>query len=144
MFVRFAVIFLVLFSQSSTSFARDTKLNPPINKALATTAAKEKLNTDIKFFFGEGHPETTEELGTYTANRKTNSFNKTDIEACKWVFLSSLLALQDRAIKEGGDAVIDIHSFYKKQPYFSTKKYECHAGAMIAGVALRGTVVKLK
>lgn len=82
-------------------------------------------------------------LGEYTANRKTNAVNKSDQTACEWAFLSALLSLRDRAIEQGGDAVINIRSYYKKDEVTSNSEYECHAGAIIAGVALRGTVVKL-
>jgi uncharacterized protein YbjQ (UPF0145 family) len=59
------------------------------------------------------------------------------------VFLSAVLSLRDRAVKEGGDAVVAIRSFYKKNEVVSDTEYECHAGALIAGVALKGTVVTL-
>jgi hypothetical protein len=51
--------------------------------------------------------------------------------------------LAGRARTEGGNAVINIVSYYKKNVFSSATEYECHAGAIIAGVALKGTVVKL-
>ena len=33
-------------------------------------------------------------------------------------------------------------SYYKKNPYTSETQYECHAGNLIAGVALKGDIVK--
>jgi hypothetical protein len=124
--------------------ARDTTHIYSIPEVIDSAVAREKLNQGIGFYFGEKSPSYEKDLGTYVANRKTNAANKSDQEACKWVFLSSLLALQQRAITEGGDAVINIHSFYKKKPMHSSESYECHAGAFLAGVALKGTVVKLK
>ncbi|RLA06753.1 MAG: excinuclease ATPase subunit [Gammaproteobacteria bacterium] len=137
-------IFLVisLLALSATSQARDDKLLMPISAAMTSAAAQEQLNPDIKFYFGKDSAKYTSKIGTYTANRKTNAFNKSDEVACQWVFLSALLALQDRAVQQGGNAVVDIHSDYKKNPMFSAENYECHAGAIMAGVALRGTVVK--
>lgn len=44
---------------------------------------------------------------------------------------------------EGGNAVVEVESYYKKQPFSSETQYECHVGAVIAGTALRGKVVKL-
>ena len=124
--------------------ARDTRHMYPIGAALNTPAAKEKLGSAVRFYFGkQEHPAVTRALGEYTANRKTNAANKSDREACEWVFLTALLALRDRAVQDGGDAVIDIKSFYKKNEVVSDSEYECHAGAFVAGVALRGTVVKL-
>lgn len=124
--------------------ARDTKHMLPLADAMKTDAAKEQLTQGIKFYFGKQGPKFKKSLGTHTANRKTNAFGKSDEQACEWVFLSSLVALRDRALADGGDAVINIHSYYKKSPMHSDTEFECHAGAFTAGVALRGTVVKLK
>jgi hypothetical protein len=126
------------------AYARDTALKLPIKDALESAEAKEKLGTDVKFFFGsQAHPAAKTTLGTYTANKKTNFANKSDKEGCEWVFLSAMLTLKQRALAEGGNAVINIQSYYKKGEFSSPTEYECHAGAFVGGVALRGTVVKL-
>jgi hypothetical protein len=145
MHLRMMVIILVLLCVThGGALARDTKYMYPIDAALNTPAAREKLGTSVAFYFGaQGHPRVAQTLGEYTSNRKTNAANKSDQEACEWAFLSALLALRDRAIAQGGDAVINIKSYYKKDEVISDREYECHAGAIIAGVALRGTVVKL-
>lgn len=128
----------------SVAFARDTALKLPLKDALETPAAKEKLGTDVKFFFGnQSHPAAKATFGTYTSNKKTNFANKSDKEGCEWVFLSAMLSLKQRALAEGGNAVINIQSYYKKVEFTSATEYECHAGAVLGGVALRGTVVKL-
>lgn len=135
---------ILLYITSSSIFARDTKHLLPIDDALNTPAAKEKLSPSVAFYFGkQTHPPVAQTLGEYTANRKTNAVNKSDRQACEWVFLSALLALHDRAVQEGGNAVINIKSYYKKNEFVSDSEYECHAGGIIAGVALKGTVVKL-
>lgn len=139
------VLTLVLLCVTSgNALARDTKYMLPLEAALNTPAAREKLGTGVTFYFGkQGHPAVAQQFGEYTANRKTNALNKSDQEACEWAFLSALLALRDRAVQQGGNAVINIMSYYKKNEVVSNGEYECHAGAVIAGVALRGTVVKL-
>mgnify|MGYP003560680286 FL=1 len=55
-----------------------------------------------------------------------------------------MLSLQARAVQEGGNAVIKITSYYKRNVFSSTSEFECGAGALMVGVALRGEVVKLK
>ncbi|HIF5944891.1 TPA: hypothetical protein ACX3GK_003567 [Vibrio parahaemolyticus] len=55
-----------------------------------------------------------------------------------------MIALKERAIKEGGNAVLDIKSNYKNNLTSSSDTFQCGAGTMIAGVALTGKVVKLK
>ncbi len=57
--------------------------------------------------------------------------------------MSAILGLQARAASQGGNAVVNIHSFYKKNEMFSEQKYECHDGKNVSGVALKGTVVRL-
>jgi len=83
-------------------------------------------------------------LGEWTANKKTNASNKTDQEACEIAFVSAIVSLQQRARNEGGDAVINIVSVYRNERRESPTEYVCGAGTFVAGVALRGTVVKLK
>lgn len=139
---------LTLFSLavfSTNSFARDDIGSYSIETALKSELAKAKLGTDIKFYFGEQkHPKVLSDFGEFKTNKKTNAFNKTDEEACDWVFLSAMIALKDRAVKEGGNAVIDIKSNYKNNLTSSEKTFQCGAGTMVAGVALTGKVVKLK
>ena len=50
-----------------------------------------------------------------------------------------LVAMQDQARSHGANAVVDITSNYKKQEFSSPTQYECAAGAIMAGVALKGT-----
>jgi len=127
---------------SLPAMARDTVLQLPIEDA--TKAGGARLDGTVKFFWGDqSHPAPEKTLGTYTSNKKTNFFNKSDKEGCEWVWLSAMLALQERAKKEGGNAVIDIHSVYRNSDFSSQTEYECGAGSVVGGVALRGTVVKL-
>ena len=68
-------------------------------------------------------------------NKKTNAANKSDAEACRWVALSALRA-QDGA-RSRANAVVDIVSYYKKNEFKSSTNYECYAGTILAGVALK-------
>jgi hypothetical protein len=124
--------------------ARDEHLKMSIKDAMETPDAKEKLGSDIKFFFGKQKtPKAARTYGTFTANKKTNFANKSDKDGCAHAFLSAMLSLQDRARSEGGNAVINIESYYKKESFVSETEYECAAGKIMGGVALRGTVAKL-
>lgn len=130
---------------SSQAISRDDRLQLSIKDALSTETAKKKLNAGIRFYFGsQGHPEVAKKLGEYSSNKKTNAFGKSDQAACEWAFLSAMLGLQKRALREGGDAVINIYSNYKNNEFKNNDKFECGAGSIMAGVALKGTVVKLK
>ncbi|EOK5726216.1 excinuclease [Vibrio vulnificus] len=130
---------------SSNTFARDDVSNYSITKAMSSEVAKSKLGTEVSFYFGEqSYGKVLKELGEFKTSKKTNAFNKTDEEACNWVFLSAMIALKDRAIKEGGNAVVNIKSNYKNNLTSSNDTFQCGAGAVMAGVALSGEVVKLK
>jgi len=109
-----------------------------------TSTALEQLNTGVEFYFGaQKHAKVIKSFGEDFTNKKTNAFNKNDKTACEWVFLSAMLQLQEKARQLGANAVVNIHSYYKKISFVSETEYECHAGGIIAGVALKGTFVKL-
>lgn len=66
------------------AMARDTKHLYPLQDALNTPAAQEKLTGKVQFFFGSKKPANiAKSMGSHTANKKTNAFNKTDKEACE-------------------------------------------------------------
>lgn len=132
-----------LFTMGAPAQAADDVLYLSIDNALSQPKAQEVLNPDIPLHFA-GQPKIaySQKLGTFVSNKKTNAALKSDETACNWVILSALISLQERAVNEGGKAVVDIESFYDQQPYQSATEFECRAGAIMAGVALRGTVVK--
>jgi uncharacterized protein YbjQ (UPF0145 family) len=76
-------------------------------------------------------------------NKKTNAFNKSDTEACEWALQSAILQLRDAAKTAGANAVTNIASYYKKTERKDPVNFECHAGAVIAGVALKGDLSKV-
>lgn len=123
--------------------ARDDIGKYPIQSLLASSKAKEALLDIPLYFADQSHPKESSRYGEVSTNKKTNAFNKSDQEACEWVMLSALKALQERAVKEGMNAVVNIQSYYKKREFVSSTEYECGAGALMAGVALKGTLIKL-
>jgi uncharacterized protein YbjQ (UPF0145 family) len=134
-------LFLTL---AQPALARDDHLMLPLKDALETSAAQSKLDKNIQLVFGkQAQAKVEKSMGEWKTNKKTNAFNKSDKEACEWAFLSAVLELQERAQKEGGNAVVDIKSNYKSIERTSEDQYMCGAGGVMAGVALKGTVVKL-
>ena len=138
-----AVLILCL-TIGSPAFARDTKHLLPIAIAMETKDAQEKLDGSVKFYFGDQlPPQVLTNLGSDVSNRKTNALGKSDEKACNWAFLSAMVVLQTCAQQLGANAVINIVSYYNKKVMSSASEFECHAGAIIAGVALKGDFVKL-
>lgn len=138
-------LFSVLLFLAGPAAARDNTFMIDIAEALASDDFQEKLDDDIRFYFGGAkHPAVSKKRGEYVTNKKTNAFGKSDSKACNWAFLSAMISLQERAHSEGGNAVVNIRSYYKKKEFSSTTEVECHAGNVIAGVALIGEVVTMK
>ena len=140
-----AFVCVAAAAAATSSYARDDRLKFPVDAALSKGQSyKEKLDPSIKLYFGgQKTPPVAKKIGEWTSNKKTNAANKSDQEACDVAFISAAASLQDRARKEGGNAVVNITSVYKNEPFTSPKEYMCGAGTFMAGVALRGTVVKL-
>ncbi len=139
-----AALAMILLAIPATGAARDDRLKFSIKDAITAPAAEAKLTSDVSFYFGDvAHPAVEKDLGETIVNLKTNAVGKSDRAACDWVFLSVLLDLQKRAREVGGNAVIGIESYYKKEIFKSDTQFMCGAGATVAGVAFRGTIVKL-
>ena len=131
---------------ASPAIARDDRLMFPVKDAIERgKSTRDRIDPEIRLYFGKQKtPALAKKMGEFTSNRKTNATNKTDKEACEISFVRAAISLQQRARKEGGDAVINIHSVYKNENRESNTEYLCGAGTFVSGVALRGTVVKLK
>lgn len=138
------LIVLANLMMTTSVFARDTIGDYSVEEAMSSEKAKAALGDQVKFYFGDTGPaNAAKQFGEFRTNKKTNAFNKSDKEACEHVFLSAMIALRDRALKEGGNAVINIKSNYKDNLTTSNTTFQCGAGAIMAGVALVGTVVKM-
>lgn len=137
---------LALLVAAPGAFARETRVEQPLQALLDSQEAKDAgIDGSVKFYLaGQPHPAVVESFGSDVSNRKTNAANKSDEAACRWVTLSVLKALQDGAKAKGANAVIDVVSFYKAKEFSSPTSYECYAGAILAGMALKGTYAKVK
>jgi len=132
----------VLFSSSDAKSADDRYLFS-IEEALDKHS--EVVDHSIGLYFAVRPQERiTTDFGTFVSNRKTNARLKAPETSCSWAFMSAIKSLQQRAKAEGGNAIINIHSFYKKNEFFSEKVYECHDGRNVSGVALKGSVVNIE
>ncbi|AEM53265.1 MULTISPECIES: hypothetical protein [Stenotrophomonas] len=134
-----------LLALTSTASARDTRVEQSLQELVSSQAAKDAgIDGSVRFYLAGQPVSVQQRLGEDVTNKKTNAANKSDAEACRWVALSALRALQDGARSRGANAVVDIVSYYKKNEFKSTTNYECWAGTFVAGVALKGTYAKVK
>jgi hypothetical protein len=108
-----------LLAARSTS-ARNDRLTFNIKTALGHGDAIQKLDPNLKLFFGkEKHPAVGHDLGDFTVKEKTRALRRTNQAACDWVFLSAVLGLEKRAHNMQANAIIDIQSSYDNQPFVS-------------------------
>ena len=136
---------LLLSALPAVSQARDTTLYLPFDQVVTEAISTGKIDGSVKFYLAGNTPSGKVSVlspGAVT-NKKTNAFNKTDYQACSWALQSALITLHDAAKKAGANAVTDITSYYKRNERKDPKTYECHAGAIIAGVALKGDLSKV-
>ncbi|MDF0734041.1 excinuclease [Pseudomonas entomophila] len=140
-----AVTTLLLCALPGLSQARDTALYLPFEKVVQQMLAEKKLDGSVKFYLAGVQPRGKLSVLSPNAvtNKKTNAFNKSDEAACEWALQSALLTLQDAARKANANAVTNIVSYYKKNERKDATTYECHAGAMVAGVALKGDLSRV-
>lgn len=136
---------LLLAALPGLSQARDTALYLPFEKVVQQMLAEKKLDGSVKFYLAGVKPrgKVTVISPNSITNKKTNAFNKSDEAACEWALQSALLTLQDAARKANANAVTNIASYYKRNERKDASTYECHAGAVIAGVALKGDLARV-
>ena len=141
------IVAALLISVLGSSFAqaKDDLALYSINEALSTREGKTQLDPGVKLYFAnQAHPKAEVSLGTWVTNKKFPLLNKPPKAVCEYTFIDALQELQRRALKEGGNAVVGIESYYKKMARPSTDKYMCGVGYVAIGVALRGTVIKVQ
>ena len=130
----------------TVSQARDTTHFLPLDAVVQEALNAGRLDGSVKFYLAGNKPAGAVSVvkSGVTTSQKTNAFNKSDEEACSWVLQSALIRLQNAAKAAGANAVVDLASNYKNIEYKDSQKYECHAGAIMAGVALKGNLANVK
>ena len=127
---------------ASSAIAADVSLKFSIQEALNDIKISEVLNDQVTLYWGEQQYLTVKNnYGSFKVSKRTNAFGKKKEEACRWALASAIKALQERALREGGNAVINITSNIKNMEYSSKEDYECLAGSFLVNVALKGDVV---
>lgn len=136
-----AALIAVALGASSPAWSADETVNMQIKDGLeAGKHTKNTIGDDIKLYFGKQKtPAVDKKLWEGSTTQK--SMRKSQQERCDTAFVSAILRLQDRARKEGGNAVINIVSSGGND---SATEYTCTSGRITGSVTLRGTVVTLK
>ncbi|QFT54597.1 hypothetical protein [Microbulbifer sp. THAF38] len=139
------LVAMVLMVGSTCALARDDISDYSVEEAMSTPKVSSAVGEGVIFYFGQQkHPKILQDFGEFRSNKKTNAFGKSDKAACQWAFASAIKSLKQRAEKEGGNAVVNIRSNYKGNMTASDATFKCGAGAIMAGVALVGDVVRVE
>lgn len=140
-FYLFAIIAMI--QMPGLAEARDKAQQLSISDAMNTETALSY--TEVEFYFGDQtYQEPKRFIGNYTSKKTTNAFGKSDEEACRWAFLSAIKSFYERALREGGNAVVNIKSITTGKPFKSADQFECRAGNIVAKVYLQADVVELE
>jgi uncharacterized protein YbjQ (UPF0145 family) len=125
--------------------ARNVKYMIAIDSALASETAATGLDSSIKSYFGpQTYPGTAKTIARIDTTSKMQIQAKADVAACNAAFVDALRTLQKNARDAGGNAVVNIVSYFKNGPAVSSAtEYECHAGSYTAYVMLKGQLVKI-
>jgi uncharacterized protein YbjQ (UPF0145 family) len=136
--------FLVAAVAAPQAIARDTTLHLDKKDVLDPSSSSATLDGSVRFYFeGEATPKVLADHGLARTSKKTNGAGKSDEEACRWAALSAFKALEAKAKQIGANAVIGIRSNYGNVVWTSATQYECHAGALMSGVAFTGHYAKI-
>ncbi|MEQ9726838.1 MULTISPECIES: excinuclease [unclassified Pseudomonas] len=128
----------------AVSQARDTAHFLDFQSVVNEATQAGRLDGSVKFYLNKTPAGAKIINANVTTSQKTNAFNKTDEAACSWALQSALIKLQNSAKAAGANAVVDVASNYKNKEYRDSSKYECHAGAIMAGVALKAKYARVK
>ncbi|MCG8985554.1 excinuclease ATPase subunit [Delftia acidovorans] len=124
--------------------ARNEAVMLPLADVVKLGLEQGKLDGSVSFHLsGASTPAISEKLGDDVSNKKTNGVSKDDATACNWAALSALMAFEAKAKQKGANAVVDLHSFNKKQSTRDPVNFECRAGNVMAGVTFKGTYARV-
>ena len=105
-----------IFLFAVPAFSADVKKKFTIEEAKTYEPVQEVLDGDISFYWGsQTHPKVIKKYGNFKVNKRANGFGKPKSNACYHALASALVVLQNRADREGGNAVINITSNIKNK-----------------------------
>ena len=126
----------------SSAYAADEAHNFNFREAVDRAVADGVLDGSVKFYLAGTRSGGKAIARGLVTNKKTNGFAKSAENSCDQVLRSALIQLEKTAKARGANAVTNLVSFYKSNETKSTTTYQCAKGTAIAGVALKGDLVK--
>jgi uncharacterized protein YbjQ (UPF0145 family) len=120
--------------------------NFPIDFALAQPEFA-SMTEGVRFYFAsQPHPDIVERFqqNATTSQRSSVGGRKSTQESCSRAFLNALISLRNHALLQGGNAVVNIRSNWQHVEFSSETEFQCVRGNMMAGVALKGDIVRIE
>ncbi len=128
---------------AAPAFARDTVENYPIEPALHSEPGK--VSDDIALYFaGQRHPAVAKKIGEFATNKKTNAFGKSDTDGVPACVLSAVIESAGPRAQGRRQRGHQHQEQLQERSARAQTEFTCGAGAVIAGVALKGDVVTLR
>jgi uncharacterized protein YbjQ (UPF0145 family) len=129
---------------SAPAEARNVVYTLAMDEVLRMPAAERELDGSVRFYLsGQEHMPAVIWHGEDVVRGNIRGAGEQEIESCKRAALKALVQYQEKARKLGANAIIDMVSYFKEQPYISRSAYECHAGSSTVVVVFKGSYVKL-
>ncbi|SOE36645.1 excinuclease ATPase subunit [Delftia acidovorans] len=142
--MRKMILAAMALTAATLAHARNEAVMLPLADVVKLGLEQGKLDGSVSFHLsGASTPAISEKLGDDVSNKKTNGVGKDDATACNWAALSALIAFEAKAKQKGANAVVDLHSFNKKQSTRDPVNFECRAGNVMAGVTFKGTYARV-
>ena len=136
---------ITVFLAATSVSAADVIKKFSIEEATLTGTYQNVITGEIAMYWGDQpHPEIIKKFGSYKVSKRTNGFMKEPEDSCTRAMASALVVLQNRAIKKGGNAVVNIQSNIQNNEESSSIEFTCLVGSVMVNSALKGTVVTLK
>ncbi len=126
----------------SSAQAADQVHDFDFKAAVDRAVADGTLDNSVKFYLAGTKSGGKLIKANVVTNKKTNGFAKSAESSCDHVLRSALLQMQNSAKAQGANAVTNIVSYFKANESTNTQTYQCHKGTAVAGVALKGNLVR--
>lgn len=117
----------------------DRQISYPISAVFENPELRDKLPTDVKFFFADQPAAVSRTIGPVKTSRHTGNGHGAP-RSCQQAMASALISLAGAARDQGGNAVVNIQSNWADVPSSSRDSYRCAIGGFSVSVALKGDV----
>ena len=134
-----------LLAISSPAAPADKVLIMDPQNALRSDEFKAALGNDVAFYFiGAAKPAVKTQMEEILINKRTTLSLGPQEANCRRVLLAAFRDLKARVKKRGGDAVVNLVSFYREHYTADSTTVECHSSSDVRGhIILRGNIAQL-